>query len=90
LQKKSAEPFDACPYCLTRITVIQLEPDNEPENITDEQIHRKEKLTQNREKPLACKYHLGYLSEREQREQIPDECICCKDILECMLRKMRQ
>ncbi len=42
------------------------------------------------EKPAACHFHLGYLSERTQKEQIPDQCLVCEDIVECMLRKMRQ
>jgi len=28
-----------------------------------------------------CKNHFGYLSERSLREQIPDECLACKDIV---------
>src|SRR3972149_5346941 len=41
------------------------------------------------EKPSECRYHPGYLSERTGKEQIPDDCIMCKDIVECMLRKMK-
>jgi hypothetical protein len=67
-----------------------LETDNKTEKTIEEPILRKEKPTQNKENPSTCQYHLGYLSEREHKEQIPDECISCKDILECMLKKMRQ
>jgi hypothetical protein len=89
LQQDSAEPYAACPYCLTKITEAQMEADNEPEKTQVETVLPKEKPTKNKEKPPACHYHLGYLSERKQKEQIPDECIVCKDIVECMLRKMR-
>jgi hypothetical protein len=41
------------------------------------------------EKSAGCNYHLGYLSERSSKEQIPDECMTCKDIVECMLKKMK-
>jgi hypothetical protein len=34
-----------------------------------------------------CKNHFGYLSERSLKEQIPDECLTCKDIVHCMLKK---
>jgi hypothetical protein len=37
----------------------------------------------------SCGFHLGYLSERDPKGQIPDECMTCKDIVECMLKKMR-
>jgi hypothetical protein len=52
------------------------------------QNESKEK-NRNREKPSDCQLHLGYLSERSSKEQIPDGCLVCKDIVECMLKKMR-
>jgi hypothetical protein len=48
------------------------------------------KHIENSEKPAACQYHLGYLSERSSKQQIPDDCLVCKDSVECMLRKMRE
>ncbi|MGZ4850388.1 MAG: hypothetical protein ACXV2C_03300 [Candidatus Bathyarchaeia archaeon] len=84
LNQDSAEPFDACPYCLTRI-----EGNNEPEKTIAKSTLHKEKPAQKKEKPIDCHYHFGYLSEREQKEQIPDDCIVCKDILDCMLKKIR-
>jgi hypothetical protein len=89
LSKDPAEPFDACPYCLTKISDSKIERNNEPDKTTIASTLHKEKLTQKKEKPITCRYHFGYLSEREHKEQIPDDCIICKDILECMLRKMR-
>ena len=38
----------------------------------------------------SCSFHLGYLSERDAKGQIPDECMACKDIVDCMLKKMRE
>jgi len=89
LQKDSAEPYAACPYCLTKITEIQIETENKPEKTQIETDLAEEPSTKNKEKPTTCHYHLGYLSEREKKEQIPDECIVCKDIVECMLSSMR-
>jgi hypothetical protein len=91
LQLTPAEPYYACPYCLTKIKItekpaeIQLEKVQPKEN----QVETKEKLLKNKDKPATCHYHLGYLSERTSKDQIPDECLVCKDIVECMLRKMR-
>ncbi len=45
------------------------------------------------EEPITsseCPHHLGYLSERSSKGQIPDECIMCKDIVACMLKKMKE
>jgi hypothetical protein len=66
-----------------------MDANNKPEKAQVETGLPKEKQNRNIEKPPACQYHLGYLSEREKNRQIPDECIICKDIVECMLRKMR-
>ena len=42
------------------------------------------------EAPSECLHHIGYLSERSSKEQIPDECMMCKDIVTCMLKKMKE
>jgi len=42
------------------------------------------------EAPSECTHYLGYLSEKPSKEQIPDECMMCKDIVTCMLKKMKQ
>jgi hypothetical protein len=90
LQDASAEPYSACPYCLTPIVEeekieINWKVDEEKEETTP----AKEKSSKNKDTPAACHYHLGYLSEGERKGQIPDECVVCQDIVDCMLRKMR-
>jgi hypothetical protein len=73
---------------LTKIEEKPLETDEKAQpNISQEET--KEKLGNN-DKPSACHYHMGYLSERSSKENISDECLVCKDIVDCMLRKMRQ
>ena len=42
------------------------------------------------EAPSECAHYLGYLSEKSSKEQIPDECMMCKDIVTCMLKKMKE
>jgi len=91
LRQDSAEPYDACPYCLTEIIsddeltvtrdVIE-ETEVEEEKPAAEQVELPEES-------YECAYHLGYLSERSSKEQIPDKCMMCKDIVTCMLKKMK-
>jgi hypothetical protein len=97
LQKNPTEPYFACPYCLTQIKEIEetLETGKSPQEKHLEKIRLKlsqvetiEK-TKNDDKSLDCHHYHGFLSERSSKEQIPDECLVCKDIVECMLRKMR-
>jgi len=87
LQQDSEGPYAACPYCLTKVAEIELDSDNN--KIERQEPENNENLTENKETPSTCQYHMGYLSEREQKQQIPENCIVCKSIVECMLRKMR-
>jgi hypothetical protein len=94
------EPYDACPYCLTEIKIndeptfayYKPEPETfEPEETETEFEEPKqvEEQVETPEKSSECAYHLGYLSERSSKEQIPDKCMMCKDIVTCMLKKMK-
>lgn len=98
LQENPSEAYYTCPYCLTKIKITDetLKTDKKPEETPFEkakqkinQTETKEKI-KNSDKPSGCHYHSGYLSERTSKEQIPDECLVCKDIIDCMLRKMRE
>jgi hypothetical protein len=91
LQQTPTEPYYACPYCLTKIKIIEKTAEQlEKAQPKETQGDPREKLFKNKDKPATCHYHPGYLSERTSTEHIPDECLVCKDIVECMLRKMRE
>ncbi len=85
MHSESTEPYNACPFCLTKIN------DNLPiKAYTAEKIFGSKFIENvNEKKSKTCQYHLGYLSEREQKQAIPEECIVCKDIVDCMLNKMK-
>ncbi|MBS7647214.1 MAG: hypothetical protein QXD34_02990 [Candidatus Bathyarchaeia archaeon] len=92
--------YEACPYCLTEITMeksgspatffeskpLPIEekdvrkPASKPELETVKEIQQTSLETPN------CKHHFGYLSERSSREWIPEECIICPKIVQCMLK----
>ncbi len=64
-----------------------------PVEITKKSEETEDKLSVVEEKPVGkakpseCSYYLGYLGERKQKEQIPDDCLVCKDVVECMRKK---
>jgi hypothetical protein len=92
LQQDAEGPYNACPYCLTEIPLddeLTVSCD-EPKETEAEEKESTEERVEIPEKPSECGYHLGYLSERSSKEKIPDECMMCKDIVECMLKKMRK
>jgi hypothetical protein len=92
LQAAPTEIYNACPYCLTKIKEPEKSLEIQLENLQAKvnQVRTKETLDKNNDNPIKCHFHQGYLSERTSKENIPDECFVCKDILECMLRKMRE
>lgn len=58
----------------------------EPEVEETKAVPKKEEVI---EDPSECAHYLGYLSEKGSNVDIPDECIMCKDIVTCMLNKMK-
>lgn len=105
LQQDTGGPYDACPYCLTEITVAD-EPAikfDEPEILEPESFESEETSVETEveeaapveektsvpEAPSECAHYLGYLSEKASSDKIPDECMMCKDIVTCMLKKMK-
>ena len=85
--RDSAGPYQACPFCLTKIKISQ--PEIIKPETSEENRFSKDKKDKSKEKPQACNYHLGYLSERQDKQKIPDDCMVCQRLLDCMLQRMR-
>lgn len=83
------ENFNACPYCLTEITITEIKREKPPENedIEATLTPSKEEVSEEEEKTSECKHQLGYLSEKEHKQQIPEECMVCRELIECMHKK---
>jgi hypothetical protein len=94
LHAEESEPFLACPYCLKEVMPPNIETPaeeiREPE--TDSSVHSsnmlktKKQSTEPPTKAAGCRHHMGYLSERPKKEAIPEECMVCEQIVECMLK----
>lgn len=83
-QQRSKETYNACPYCLTEITITETENNNQPEKETIKIASVEEKLIQNQEKLPDCKHYFGYMSEKEHKQQMAEECMLCPQIINCM------
>jgi len=93
LGSKNVATYNACPYCLTEIM------DEPNESITElargVTLEKPEAFVKSVDvpnksagKPRECAHQFGYLSKRSSKEQIPDECMMCEDIVKCMLKGM--
>jgi hypothetical protein len=95
LRSKNVEVYDACPFCLTEITVdenstiIEEKRDFETKK-NDKEEEYPEAKTQAKPIPKVqgCSHHLGYLSQRSPKEKIPEECMMCENIVQCMLKNV--
>ena len=99
LQQDTGEPYDACPYCLTEIALTNemIAVCDEPKTFeleeTEPEVEKPTDVEEHVDIPEAtseCFHYLGYLSEKTSKEKIPDQCIMCKDIVTCMLKKMKE
>jgi hypothetical protein len=84
-QQSSKEPYYACPYCLTEITFSETENDDVPEK--PEGAVPEGTASQNLEKSSDCKHYFGYMSEKEHKQQMPEECMLCSQIIDCMSKR---
>jgi hypothetical protein len=35
---------------------------------------------------VKCRHQFGYLSKRDSKEKIPEDCMMCENIVQCMLK----
>ena len=91
---KNSEIYDACPRCLTAITIEEGPPMTEARldtglttNDNVEDVPTVEKKMESRP-ATRCSHRFGYLSERPRNDKIPDECVVCENIVKCMLKSI--
>jgi len=95
LSSKNKASYSACPHCLTEIaTEKEPEIEEEEQAQTIKSVRIRQTIEQLKEiepaqQPPAkekCPHHYGYLKTRSKNENIPEECMTCEKLLECMLR----
>ncbi len=95
--------YDACPYCLTEISTesnpsIKEEQPSSTESLEEAKgLEEVEEVTEHEEpkqpqstQPSGCVRGIGFLSTRSSKEPIPDECMVCANIVQCMLKKVSE
>jgi DNA-directed RNA polymerase subunit RPC12/RpoP len=81
------EEYYACPKCLSKVGNLE-----QPENLEDDDAVNKEeealemKIEDDAEESVACMHHLGYLKRRPKNTPIPEECLTCSKMIDCMSR----
>jgi uncharacterized Zn finger protein (UPF0148 family) len=95
LASKKTESYNACPYCLTEIVIDEKSSvgmkSEQKLTMKETEIEEprtpitEEKSTQMNPKAQKCVHEFGYLSKRSSKEKIPEECMMCENIVQCML-----
>jgi hypothetical protein len=49
---------------------------------------KKETIAESPPKVQKCTHQFGYLSKRSAKEKIPEECMMCENIVQCMLKNV--
>jgi len=89
LSSNPVETYQACPYCMSRIE--SREEEQEPmknamasmkiRNILEKEQAKDEKRPTDE---TTCSHGFGYLKKRPKGAQIPDECLTCQKMIQCL------
>ena len=82
------EEYYACPRCLSRTANTYAKQVSEDFGKLEYNIIEHEESTilneSSSEEPKRCAHSLGYLKNRAKSSHIPEECLTCSKMIECM------
>jgi len=87
LSTTQVEQYYACPFCFTKldVDVENAQPQREKEREEKEELTVKPPEKEEKG-PSECPQHFGYLASRPKNDPIPQECLTCLKIVDCMLK----
>ena len=97
LSSGNESSYSACPYCLTEIVIEKTSKVKEKKSIQKKKrveikdVEAQPAKIRPAEPALEehkCPHHFGYLSQRSKKEKIPDGCMTCPKIVQCMLKNV--
>lgn len=80
------QTYNACPFCFSRLEEIALEEAANIETLAVERSISTEQTQESSETPehIKCPHHLGYLKKRPKDAPIPDACLTCQKMIQCL------
>lgn len=73
--------YYACPRCLTKVNVATHQHDEQQEE-PETEPRRPEPAT---DEELKCQHFFGYLKKRPKNMPVPDTCLTCDKMVECLI-----
>jgi DNA-directed RNA polymerase subunit RPC12/RpoP len=78
------QTYYACPRCLTKVAVVKDSKEKDKEE-TSPSVGKIKRAEVKHESSVECKHFLGYLKKRPKGTSIPDECLVCDKMVECLI-----
>jgi DNA-directed RNA polymerase subunit RPC12/RpoP len=80
---KSVQRYYACPQCLTEVRQER----KQKSEISQQPFTVKEvaKVAVKLQESVKCNHFFGYLKKREKNSSIPEDCLVCEKMIECMI-----
>jgi len=80
---RDVRTYFACPRCLSQVKAVEAGKSEKREESTSlkEPSRASEKLEAN----VSCQHFLGYLKRRPKNTAVPEDCLMCEKMIECMV-----
>jgi len=79
----NVQKYYACPRCLAKVDKAETQEKEESEEVSPKAYRRPNVKV---EAGTKCQHHFGYLKNRPKNTPIPDECLTCDRMIECLTR----
>lgn len=80
------QKYFACPHCLAQVATTQQQDEEPPRHLTTKLRDSKKPNTPTQSTArTACQHNVGYLRTRPKNTPIPEECLTCDHMVDCML-----
>ncbi len=67
--------------------MVETEEEDAPREPEVEISVSQEEQSQTQENLSDCKHYFGFMSEKEHKQQMPEECMLCSKIIDCMIKE---
>lgn len=85
LSKKPVEHYYVCPHCIIKLDNLSVEKQESSSQVPVKPPEPPERLKETNS--TECAHHFGYLKNHPKNEPMPDECLTCSKLLQCLLKR---
>ena len=81
-----SQMYYACPRCLTKVDVATHQRQEQRQEERTEYRAEPTRTGPPTEKTVGCGHFFGYLKKRPKDMPVPDDCLTCDKMVECLIR----